>query len=45
MKEGMGMSNTENVESIDYSAIFVPDKKVYVIKKDGSKEAFNVLQR
>ncbi len=36
------MSNTENAESIDYSAIYVPQKKVFVIKKDGSKEAFNV---
>ncbi len=36
------MGNTENTESIDYSASFVPEKKVFVIKKDGSKEAFNV---
>ena len=36
------MSNTGSAECIDYSAIFVPEKKVFVIKKDGSKEAFNV---
>lgn len=29
-------------ECIDYGAMFLPDKQVYVIKKDGSKEAFNV---
>ena len=36
------MGNTENVEATDYSALFTPKKQVYVIKKDGSKEAFNV---
>lgn len=29
-------------ECIDYGAMYLPDKQVYVIKKDGSKEAFNV---
>lgn len=29
-------------EEIDYSELFKPTKTVYVIKKDGSKEAFNV---
>ncbi len=29
-------------EEIDYSVLYQPKKKVYVIKKDGSKEAFNV---
>ncbi len=36
------MGITENAEAIDYGAEFVPEKPVYVIKKDGSKEAFNV---
>ncbi|MBQ6696915.1 MAG: anaerobic ribonucleoside-triphosphate reductase [Lachnospiraceae bacterium] len=36
------MGITENAEAIDYGAQFVPEKPVYVIKKDGSKEAFNV---
>ncbi len=29
-------------EEIDYSVLYQPKKTVYVIKKDGSKEAFNV---
>ena len=29
-------------EEIDYSMLFKPKNKVYVIKKDGSKELFNV---
>ncbi|MFG6368515.1 MAG: anaerobic ribonucleoside-triphosphate reductase [Lachnospiraceae bacterium] len=29
-------------EEIDYSVLYQPKKAVYVIKKDGSKEAFNV---
>ena len=29
-------------EEIDYSVLYQPKKVVYVIKKDGSKEAFNV---
>ncbi len=29
-------------EEIDYSVLYQPKKNVYVIKKDGSKEAFNV---
>ena len=29
-------------EEIDYSMLFQPRKTVYVVKKDGSKEAFNV---
>lgn len=29
-------------EEIDYSVLYQPKKEVYVIKKDGSKEAFNV---
>ena len=29
-------------EEIDYSVLYQPQKTVYVIKKDGSKEAFNV---
>lgn len=29
-------------EEIDYSELYQPEKKVYVVKKDGSKEAFNV---
>lgn len=29
-------------EEIDYSELYQPKKKVYVVKKDGSKEAFNV---
>ena len=29
-------------EEINYSALFQPQKTVFVIKKDGSKEAFNV---
>lgn len=29
-------------EEIDYSMLYQPKKTVYVIKKDGSKEAFNV---
>lgn len=29
-------------EEIDYSMLYQPKKAVYVIKKDGSKEAFNV---
>ena len=36
------MSSTESAECIDYSATYVPVKKVFVVKKDGSKEAFNV---
>ena len=31
-----------NKETENYSAEFLPDNPVYVIKKDGSKEAFNV---
>ena len=29
-------------EEIDYGMLFQPRKTVYVVKKDGSKEAFNV---
>lgn len=29
-------------EEIDYSELYQPKKRVYVVKKDGSKEAFNV---
>ena len=29
-------------EDIDYSSLYYPDREVYVIKKDGSKELFNV---
>ncbi len=36
------MGNAENMETTDYGREFVPEKQVYVIKKDGSKEAFNV---
>lgn len=36
------MNTTENVEVMDYNTKYVPAKKVYVVKKDGSKEAFNV---
>ena len=36
------MGNAENVETTDYGTEFMPEKQVYVIKKDGSKEAFNV---
>ncbi len=36
------MGNAENVEKTDYGAEFMPEKQVYVIKKDGSKEPFNV---
>ena len=38
-------SNFENAESkdlVDYGQEYQPSRKVYVIKKDGSKEAFNV---
>ena len=38
-------SNFENAESkdlVDYGREYQPSRKVYVIKKDGSKEAFNV---
>ncbi|MCR5720389.1 MAG: anaerobic ribonucleoside-triphosphate reductase, partial [Lachnospiraceae bacterium] len=33
---------TDNKEQIDYQSLYRPSKDVYVIKKDGSKEAFNV---
>ena len=36
------MGITENLETTDYGTEFMPEKPVYVIKKDGSKEAFNV---
>ena len=36
------MSGKNDEKTIDYGAIFVPDKEVWVIKKDGSREAFNV---
>ena len=37
-------SNFENADTneVNYSAEYKPLKTVYVIKKDGSKEAFNV---
>ncbi len=40
-----GMSNMAGQEAKsaeDYGIVFKPEKTVYVIKKDGSKEAFNV---
>ena len=36
------MSMAQNVQDRDYSTLFLPEKQVYVIKKDGTKEAFNV---
>ena len=30
-------------EEMDYSVLYQPKRTVYVVKKDGSKEAFNVL--
>ena len=36
------MNMKENCENVDYNAMFVPANDVFVIKKDGSKEAFNV---
>ena len=36
----MAVQETKIAE--DYGIIFKPEKTVYVIKKDGSKEAFNV---
>ena len=38
------MANLENasVDNINYGEAFTPSKKIMVIKKDGSLEAFNV---
>jgi len=36
------MSQTEECKDIDYGEKFKPNKEVWVIKKDGSREAFNV---
>ena len=36
------MCDSKQMECIDYSTMFLPEKPVCVIKKDGSKEAFNV---
>ena len=36
------MSIGQSAQDTDYSALFLPEKQVYVIKKDGTKEAFNV---
>ena len=38
---GIAMVEENNTET-DYSQLFRTQKKVYIIKKDGSKEAFNV---
>ncbi len=32
----------EKNDSVDYGEMYKPDKEIYVIKKDGSKEIFNV---
>ncbi|MBP5151615.1 MAG: anaerobic ribonucleoside-triphosphate reductase, partial [Lachnospiraceae bacterium] len=34
-------ANTED-KNVNYGELFKPDKEIYVIKKDGSKEIFNV---
>ncbi|MBO5282116.1 MAG: anaerobic ribonucleoside-triphosphate reductase, partial [Lachnospiraceae bacterium] len=36
------MTGMEEKSAEDYGIIYKPEKTVYVIKKDGSKEAFNV---
>ena len=38
------MGNTMEVkhDEVDYGKLYQPDKEVYVVKKDGSKELFNV---
>ena len=36
------MCKPNQKDCVDYGAMFLPNKQVYVIKKDGSKEAFNV---
>ena len=36
------MSNCAEVKDIDYGEKFKPDREIWVIKKDGSREAFNV---
>lgn len=45
-RKGMGsmssMTGVEEKSAEDYGIIYKPEKTVYVIKKDGSKEAFNV---
>ncbi len=45
-RKGMGsmssMTGVEEKSAEDYGIIYKPQKAVYVIKKDGSKEAFNV---
>ncbi len=36
------MSSANSDSKVDYGVKFVPDREVFVIKKDGTKEIFNV---
>jgi len=38
----MGAATMEKEDTVDYGRIFRPDRQTWVIKKDGSREAFNV---
>ena len=38
----MGMTVKEKEETINYGELFMPERETWVIKKDGSREAFNV---
>ncbi len=42
MESMSNITETETKNAEDYGIIYQPEKTVYVIKKDGSKEAFNV---
>lgn len=42
MESMVNIAESDSKTAEDYGIIFKPEKTVYVIKKDGSKEAFNV---